>query len=117
MIPKRIVAEITRNWDGEEVDQKSLNRPPLMPCGSWDKRFRREVLCNAEVSGKISDKAAAQLWRLVIRYRRQIVHPEKSVMMKIAEEKAAPDFRKQNAAANEQAKIDEMKRKYGNCRA
>lgn len=83
-----------------------------MPVGCWDKRFRRDVLDEAQRTCRISDKAAAQLWRLFIRYRRQICHPTKATLMKVAEEKAAPDFRKQNAAANEQARIDELKRKY-----
>ena len=90
----------------------ALDGVGMLPA-SWDKRFRREVLCNAEVSGEISEKAAAQLWRLFIRYRRQISASVRAELMRIAKEKAAPDFRKQNAAANEQARIDELKRKYG----
>ena len=35
----------------------------------------------------------------------------------LAKTNGAPDFRKQNAAANEQARIDEMKRKYETARA
>lgn len=83
-----------------------------MPSGSWDKRFRRDALAHAKYTREISDKAAAQLWRLFIRYRRQIPGMILMELMKIAEERAAPDFRKQQAALNEQAKIDEMKEEY-----
>jgi hypothetical protein len=49
---------------------------------SFDKRFARDALFPALETGMLGEK-----W-------------------------SAPDFRKQQAAANEQAKIDAMKRKY-----
>lgn len=58
----------------------------------------------------ISEKQAPQLWRLFIRYRKQISFPDKQRLLQLAETLAAPDFRKVNKAANEQAKIDELKR-------
>ena len=75
------------------------------PAASWDKRFFNQLRENA-----ISDKEAPQLWRLFIRYRRQIGYPR---LLKIAESLSAPDFRKQQKALSEQARIDEMKKKYG----
>ena len=84
-----------------------------MTPASWDKRFNRDVLSQVPNTGTISEKAAAQMWRLLIRYRRQTSASVRAELMKVAEEKAAPDFRKQNAAANEQAKIDKLKEKYG----
>jgi hypothetical protein len=83
-----------------------------MSCGSWDKRFARDTLSTARETGMIGEKSAPQLWRLFIRYRRQIGCPRKAELLKIAERLAAPDFRKQRAAANEQAKIDALKSKY-----
>ena len=56
MIPKRIVAEITRNWDGEEVDQKSLNRPPL------SKQFEQVIDVNAQRGYSLES------WRLTTTY-------------------------------------------------
>ncbi|MBU6231578.1 hypothetical protein KGP36_02825 [Patescibacteria group bacterium] len=83
-----------------------------MPSACWDKRFRRDVLSPARNTKLLSEKAIAQMWRLFIRYRRQINTTDKPHLMKIAEEKAAPDFRKQQAALNEQARINEMKERY-----
>lgn len=78
-----------------------------MPVASWDKRFFRQL--NTEA---ISEREAPQLWRLFIRYRRQTVHPRKSELLRMADSLAAPDYRKQQAALNAQARIDELKRKY-----
>lgn len=83
-----------------------------MPVASWDKRFRRDVLFQSEGTGQISDKAVAQLWRMVIRYRRQWSHAERAQILRYAEEHSAPDYRKQQAAARAQWRIDELKRKY-----
>lgn len=78
-----------------------------MPVASWDKRFFRSLCQNA-----LSTKEAAQLWRIFIRYRRQMSFPEKAQLLQLAESLAAPDFRKQQAALRDQARIDELKAKY-----
>lgn len=78
------------------------------PVASWDKRFMRS-LSEAET---ISDKESAQLWRLFIKYRRQMSFPDKARLLEIARRLAAPDFRKLAAAQREQARIDELKAKY-----
>lgn len=81
-----------------------------MPCGCWDKRFRRDVLSPALRTGMLGEKSVAQLWRLFIRYRRQISHPRKAELLKLAEKWSAPDYRKLRAAENEQARIDAMRK-------
>lgn len=64
------------------------------PTASWDKRFAHSL------SGKttITDKEAPQVWRLLQRYRRQWSSPMKAELLALATERAAPDFRKQQAA-------------------
>lgn len=79
------------------------------PAGSWDKRFIR----NLREKETISEKEAPQLWRLFVRYRRQICCPEKHRLMTLAELLAAPDFRKVQAAENLKARIEEMRKAVG----
>ncbi len=62
------------------------------PPGSWDKRFVRDNVTLATTT----EKSVAQIWRLFHRYRRQIIHPQKQRLLAIAEQQAAPDFRKLN---------------------
>ena len=76
------------------------------PVASWDKRFNRNL--NRE---SLSDKERAQVWRLFIKYRRQISHARKAELLAKAENLAAPDFRKQNAAMLEMARIERMRRR------
>ena len=77
------------------------------PIGSWDKRFAKQLGDDG-----LTEKERPQLWRLFIRYRRQISTYDKSLLMKTAERLAAPDLRKAQAAANEQARIDQMRKQY-----
>lgn len=78
------------------------------PVASWDKRFYRNVS-----SGEmISEKEASQLWRIFIKYRRQMNFPDKERLLRFAEEHAALDFRKVNAMARERAEINRLKQKY-----
>ena len=79
------------------------------PCGCWDKRFYRDCL---SCQSAISEKAAAQLWRLFIRYRRQMSFPDKGRLLGLAEKLSAPDFRKLAKMEREQAEINAMKAKY-----
>lgn len=58
--------------------------------GTWDKKFARE---HSTVTA-LSDKEAAQVWRLFKRYRRQITHPEKERLLAFAETHAAPELRR-----------------------
>lgn len=78
------------------------------PVASWDKRFFRDL----DSQSDISMNQAPQLWRLFIRYRRQMEFPAKERLLALAKELSAPDFRKQEKARREQARIDEMKLKY-----
>lgn len=87
-----------------------------MPPASWDKRFRNQL---SELA--LSEKERPQVWRMFVRYRRQI-HGQVingvslrgaplQNLLALAEKLAAPDFRKQQAAAAAQARIDELRRK------
>jgi hypothetical protein len=89
--------------EDERIAVEALARVSY-PSASWDKRFNRQLSPDA-----LTDKERPQVWRLFIRYRRQISHPRKAELLKIAESLAAPDFRKQQAAANERAKIEAMR--------
>lgn len=62
------------------------------PPASWDKRFVRDNVSLATTT----EKSVAQIWRLFHRYRRQITHPQKQRLLAMAEQLAAPDFRKRN---------------------
>jgi hypothetical protein len=81
---------------------------------SWDKRFHRDVLTEARRIGIIGEKSAPQLWRIFTRYRRQVRTPEpdRSRLLKLAAAMAAPDYRKQQAAAAAQRRIDDLKLKH-----
>ena len=73
------------------------------PAASWDKRFYRNCL---EGALEITDNMAAQLWRIFIRYRRQVRMPDRGMpmlqatvkagLLKYAAQHAAPDLRKKN---------------------
>ena len=78
------------------------------PVASWDKRFMRR-LSECET---ISEKEAAQLWRLFTKYWRQMSFPGQRELLRMAEGLAAPDFRKVAAAQRAQAEIDALKSKY-----
>lgn len=70
----------------------------LKHCGfapaSWDKRFVRQL---SELG--LTDKERPQVWRLFIRYRRQICHVRKAELLALAGTLAAPDFRVRTAEA------------------
>jgi hypothetical protein len=67
----------------------------------------------------LTEKERPQLWRLVVKYRRQIhgqIIDGQQLrgapwinLLETAQKLAAPDLRKLQAAANEQARIDQMK--------
>jgi hypothetical protein len=102
----------------ETLAVKCLQRCRL-PAASWDKRFLRQV-----PEMELSEKERPQVWRLFYKYRRQIQpmmivsHKRDERTAQIARFQtllhhaamhAAPDLRKQQQAANEQARIDQMK--------
>lgn len=78
------------------------------PVASWDKRFYRS-LSSGEL---ITENESAQLWRLFIKYRKQMSFPDKARLLAVAEKLAAPDFRKLEADRREQTRIEEEKAKY-----
>lgn len=89
---------------------RCLGQVRYPPC-SWDKRFARHM---GEMLhfGTITDKEAPQVWRLFVRYRRQIQHPYKADLLRMAGERSAPDLRKQEAARRAQDRIDQERQKY-----
>jgi len=90
--------------EDEKIAVEALARVTYPPA-SWDKRFSRQLSPEG-----LTDKERPQVWRLFIRYRRQISHPRKAELLRKAESLAAPDFRKQQAAASEKARIDDLNR-------
>ncbi|MEN6533353.1 MAG: hypothetical protein ABFD89_06800 [Bryobacteraceae bacterium] len=92
--------------DDERIAALAL-RGCTFPLGSWDKRFVRSLHSEA-----LTERERPQLWRLFIRYRRQIDCPRKAELLQAAERLAAPDFRKVARMGNDQARVDELKRKY-----
>lgn len=70
------------------------------PVGHWDKRFMREL------PDEITEKQAAQVWRIFKTYRRQIdtargwiTAEKKREMLATAERLSAPDLRKERREA------------------
>lgn len=76
----------------EELAISQLN-VVTFPVASWDKRFYRSV----SSINTITEGEAAQLWRIFIRYRRQMSFPGKTELLRMAEGLSAPDFRKQES--------------------
>ena len=93
----------TPTTEDERIAVEALARVSYPPA-SWDKRFSRQLSPDG-----LTAKERPQVWRLFIRYRRQISHPRRAELLRKAESLAAPDFRKQQAAANERAKIEAMR--------
>jgi len=56
---------------------------------SFDKRFAREI----QGVQQITEGQSGQVWRLFKRYRRQIKHPQKDMLLVLAEQWAAPELR------------------------
>jgi hypothetical protein len=96
----------TRDENLAVEQMKSVRYPPA----SWDKRFMRS-LASVET---ITEKEAPQLWRLFIRYRRQISFQAKQHLLNLAETLSAPDLRKVEKARKEQEEIDRLKAEFPN---
>lgn len=89
----------------DEVVVIAALRRVRYPAASWDKRFANQLSDDG-----LTEKQRPQVWRLFIRYRRQINCPDKARILAMAEKLAAPDFRKQQAAEREQARINQLKK-------
>jgi Spy/CpxP family protein refolding chaperone len=74
------------------------------PVGHWDKKFMRGL------PDEITEKQAAQVWRIFKTYRRQIEHERKAEMLALAEKLGAADLRKERREA---AKVAEEKWRCG----
>jgi len=72
----------------ESVAVECLKKQVNFPPAQWDKRFVRELR-----DSELTEKQAAQVWRLFHRYRRQITHPRKDLLLEMARHLAAPDSR------------------------
>jgi len=77
-------------------------RQVTFPVASWDKRFFRDVLLPSLTTGELGDKSEPQLWRIFVRYRRQIDVLSKEELLTYAAVRSAPDFRRQRASARAQ---------------
>lgn len=92
----------------DELEAVKCLQSVRFPVCSWDKRFSRSMAGMTT----ITEKEAPQVWRLFVKYRRQINHPRKAQLFAIAESLATPDLRKVEAARREQERIDAEKAKY-----
>ena len=99
--------------DNERAAIEAMRGVRFLPA-SFEKRFARDVLFPALETRMLGEKSVPQLWRLFIRYRRQLTcsAQEKARLLALAEKWSAPDFRKQQAAARAQERIDALKRQY-----
>lgn len=100
--------DIRRPLTPEESEAVWALHGVTFPVASWDKRFAHQL----NKDSHITERGAAQIWRLFLRYRRQINRDLFARLRPIADLRSAPDFRKQQAAQNEQAKIDKLKAEY-----
>ena len=78
------------------------------PPASWDKRFAHSL----NASAGLTEREVPQLWRLMLRYRRQWQHPDRSRLISLAAKLSAPDLRKQAAQTRAEAEIERMHAKY-----
>ncbi len=74
------------------------------PVGHWDKKFMRGL------PDEITEKQAAQVWRIFKTYRRQIEHERKAELLALAEKLGAPDLRTERRKA---AQVAEEKWRCG----
>lgn len=81
--PKKKTPVPRRDQTDDELKAvKCLKEQVTYPLASWDKRFARDLLTTT-----ITEKEAAQVWRLFHKYRRQIHHAEKSRLLEVADER------------------------------
>lgn len=83
----------------ENVMVECLKRQVTTPPACWDKRFIRDV----GHGNQITEKEAAQVWRLFHKYRRQITSLDKQRLLDLSQHHAAPDLRKQAALERQAA--------------
>lgn len=95
--PRRELVQ-RREMTADEIEAlRCLAQQVTYTPGSWDKRFARGMGSMAT----ITEKESAQVWRLFKRYRRQIMTPEKALLLAMAEQLAAQDLRKIEAQERE----------------
>jgi Spy/CpxP family protein refolding chaperone len=77
----------------EAVAVKCIRAQVTFSVGHWDKKFMRGL------PDEITEKQAAQVWRIFKTYRRQIQHERKAELLAMAERLSAPDLRKERREA------------------
>jgi hypothetical protein len=77
----------------EALAVKCIRAQVTFSVGHWDKKFMREL------PEEITEKQAAQGWRIFKTYRRQIQHERKAELLALAERLGAPDLRKERREA------------------
>ena len=75
-----------RQMTDEELVAVKCIREQVTLVGRWEKKFMRQL------GYKITEKQAAQVWRIFKRYRRQIQHERKAELLEIAERLGAPEM-------------------------
>lgn len=100
--PKKL-PPVRRALTTDEMTAVKCLKGVTTPPACWDKRFIRDV----GVGDTITDKEAAQVWRLFHKYRRQITCAGKQRLLEVAAACAAPDLRKLAAAERERQMVQE----------
>ncbi len=103
--PKKSPVPRREQTDDEREAVKCLKEQVTYPPASWDKRFARDLLTTT-----ITEKEAAQVWRLFHKYRRQTRHRDKDRLLEVAANCAAPDLRKSAQVADERQRIAATKK-------
>ena len=96
----------------EEIEATKLLAGVTYPIASWDKRFGGHLQwAIQQTPPMISERAVAQLWRMVLRYRRQLPTQIRVKYVRIAEGLAAPDLRshKYRAEREYQARLEKIR--------
>ena len=99
--PKKVPVVRRDMTEEEAAAVDCLKKQVKTPPACWDKRFIRDV----GLDGKITVKEAPQVWRLFHKYRRQITHPDKTWLLQMAANRAAPDLRKVAAQERERQRV------------
>jgi len=98
--------------EDEILAAKCLSQPTY-PVASFDKRFAANMHFQVTQSvPMISERGAAQLWRILHRYRRQISHPSRDRLLDIAEKLKAPDMRSSRYREAQEQQREIERRKY-----
>lgn len=81
---------------------------------TFDRRFTTGIVSRWKSTtptkpAQITENESAQLWRLFLKYRRQISHRNKANLLLTAEANAAEDLKRQSRMVQEQQQIQKMR--------